>query len=622
MKTSYFYSFLCSILLGATLISFHYTAAYAAAGDPPAITITSPAANQITNTPAISGTYTDDNIPSSDLLFTAYDNGKKISDSAANANEWKITDDGTVKTWSYTAKSFTEGSHDFLVNIVENVNPVNTTAGSARLIFTMDTKRPTIISTKIIIPGQTEQVMAGSEDFTRVPLNAKIRITIVDQNPMTNFSSDPIKLILNSQEKNGDITIQPKGQIDGKYQYEITFAPKDSDPLVLNKTYLVYTNPLLADNAGNPVFARFFKFTTTSDTGWGDRTKADNPNNPHGNYSLKTNMCASCHSTHIKSHMPDADQAGSREGGTYLLTFNDQLLQKSSESYCMACHDGTMNNAPIIDKIDTTSHHTSDLKEAASCTSCHNPHLEWTESNQNLLKDHLIYTHTPADVGKKQRSGEALTNGTLTIDSLDQPCDSCHGSNEINRSVPADSYKALSYKKAASALGKEDYSLCLRCHNTAKKAIDPTLADIDQYYNDPASGHYFSLDGGPVQPDGSPLNGPIPCADCHETHGSNNIKMLRATLGNVQTADQFTTSAPAWNAADERSFCLKCHNNDPKTAIYGQVGIFKEQNNSQQPIAGHQPGDTQACYSCHGTGTTDSEKALSSAHAPKKLPAP
>ena len=547
MIKSYFHILVLVIIVGSTMFSFPSSVPYAAAGDPPSITITSPANNQVTNTKTLTGTFTDDNIPTSGLLFSAYENNTKISDSLTNSEDWSIADTGTEKTWRFTGKPLLDGIHTLTVKIKENVNPVNATEGSADITFTVDMGRPFISAMKMIIPGQPDLAIAGTEDFTKIPLNAKIRITIADDNPISNFINDPVKLILDSQEKMGDSVIESKGIIDGKYQYVITFSPQAADPLIVNRTYLVYINPALTDDANNPIYTRFFKFTTKSNSDWGNPNAADDPKNPHGNYSLKTNMCATCHSTHVKSHIPDASQENSREGGSYLLTFNDQLTQKASESYCMACHDGTVSNAPIIDKISSTSHHASDLKEAATCTSCHNPHLQWSETNQNLLKDHVVYEHVPADIGKKQTTGDTLTGETLKIDSLDQACDSCHESNEINLSIPGDAYKVLSYKKANSAVGKDDYSLCLRCHNTSKKLKDPTLADIDQYYTDPSSGHYFALEGNQTQADGSTLNGPIPCAECHETHGSNVDKMLREQLGNVRTTDKFTTKGATWS---------------------------------------------------------------------------
>jgi predicted CXXCH cytochrome family protein len=109
---------------------------------------------------------------------------------------------------------------------------------------------------------------------------------------------------------------------------------------------------------------------------------------------------------------------------------------------------------------------------------------------------------------------------------------------------------------------------------------------------------------------GSPLNGQLPCAECHETHGSNNIKMLKEELGNVKQtdADKYKTEGTTWTESNERQFCLKCHTNS--TQIYGKTSTLNV------TIPGHQPGDTQGCSTCHGGST---KSFIEAAHSPTKL---
>lgn len=639
MKKSIFYSVLSVMLVLVSLFSLSSSKTYAAAS-PPTIAVTSPTADQpMSNVNvSLSGTYsTDPSLTLSDYLFTAYDSAKAISDSAKDPADWKFP---AVGNWSFS-KTLKAGTHVITVKIKQKAGTVNyldsNEAITTALTFTIS--RPTIKSSAIITGGKT---LTG-EDFTHVAKDAKVRFTLSSKNPLDQLVSkirtqsyNPVNVVSLAASKGETSAVitgtaeisDPIPDVNGKYIADITFTPKND--LTLGRSFLAYLLPTLTDDADNPVYAKFFKFTTMSSN---DPAKQDDAANPHGHYSLKTNMCANCHSSHVENHLPETNTASDTEGGSYLVTFNTEMqanADRMAQSYCMACHDGTMNKAPAIDNIYNKYHHdnpadyTGDskdnhLKDAVSCTSCHNPHLEWSETNQNLLKDHLVYTHKDADVGQKQAFGEALTSETLAIDSLDQPCDSCHGSNEINRTL---SVSVLSYKKSTSAVGKSDYSLCLRCHNTAKKAKDTTLADIDQYYNDANSGHYFALGGNATQADSSTLNGPMPCADCHETHGSNVDKMLREQLGNVQTADKFKTTGAQWNTAnDERTFCLKCHNNNPQTAIYGKIGVFNTKDGLTNNINGHQPGDTQTCSSCHFSSASDAsadEKALSAAHAPKK----
>jgi Doubled CXXCH motif (Paired_CXXCH_1)/Bacterial Ig-like domain len=271
----------------------------------------------------------------------------------------------------------------------------------------------------------------------------------------------------------------------------------------------------------------------------------------HGNYANNTNACAYCHSTHN-------GETPTLEGGEYGAT---------EDNFCMVCHDGT-NGSPMPDKYNSANKHNqhaaADAKNSDSCTSCHNPHAAWTAEN-------------PARLQSDQEPGTSH-------------------------------FQTLAYKKAGTATGKaEDFTLCLNCHD-GKKA-----SNIKQYYEDEAllaeSGHNITA------ADGSALNGQLACADCHETHGSNNMMLLREELGNVKAveADKYKTTGTAWDAINERQFCLKCHNNT--TEVYGKTGTIRVKNTEGEPIPGHQSADIQSCSTCHG-GTANSY--MEAAHGPKK----
>jgi hypothetical protein len=615
LRKANFYSLLILLLLLASVFTLSNTVVFSAVGDPPTIVINSPTTDAILDNKIveISGTYMDENVQPSGLIFTMYEitdgNDVKISDSDMNSAEWKLSNSVPNGSWTFT-KKLQEGIHFLKVEIKEKPTETNKTTSS--IAFTIDT-RPYISGTGIVLADNTEK---NGEDLTSVPQDAKIKITLSDSKPMNQLINqmesttdpyNPVKVKLGATQIPGTSIITEKGNQSGKYVYDIIFTP--STPFTVNSTYLVYIDPGLKDDSNNKVFARFFKFTTKSNMNETD--------NPHGHYTNNTSMCANCHSTHIGKNP-------SLEGGIYETTFSEQLSKDQppgdpSSNYCMACHDGTMN-APIIDKINSNYQHSnpanySDTKENAlrktdSCTSCHNPHLERIDTNPNLLRDHFVYTHNAEDAVTPKK-----------IDSLDKQCYSCHDDDAIfDQTNYPGTYEVFSYKKSFTTQGNStDYSLCIRCHNTAKKALDDKITDIEQYYNDTGSGHFFALpEGEQTQDDGSKLNGPIPCAECHDTHGSNNIKMLREELGNIQRSDKFTTTSQIWSASDERQFCLKCHNNT--TEIYGKTGVFKEKDDLNQPITGHQPTDSQSCSQCHGTGTTAAEKALSATHAPKINP--
>lgn len=657
INNSFSYSLLILVLVAASFITLPTLGALASVQ--PTISIDSPTAGALINQTSVSlsGTFTDQNVTQvSDLIFSAIDqvDGTDlgiISDSVSKPADWTFSGPMTNGSWAFNGNINIEGNHVITIKITEKAD--STVTNQSSISFTINTNRPYVSGVGMVLPDNT--VQAG-EDVTSIPPNAKIRMTVADDEPMTGLVSkindttnpyNPIKVMLSSAINTnptpitGTTAINDLGLQSGKYVYDITFTP--SQPLTLNQTYIAFLDANLVDDSNQTVFAKFFKFTTKANGKWddaGDPSKHDSPN-PHGHYQLNTNMCAACHSTHVNNPYNKYDDPNSKidpntDGGSYLVAFNDKLNSNPQENYCMACHDGT-TNAPVIDGMDNNYHHdnpidytssgTNNLKEANSCTTCHNPHLEWSAQNPNLLKDHYIYTHNSQDQGQM-----GLSN--LTVDSLDTSCETCHeqdciidNSTNTAKSIyqySSSEYQVLSYKKSLTAEGAItakatdpnqntvlDYALCLRCHSA-----NPNLSksNIEQYYTDTTSGHDFAsyLDKG------SKLNGPLPCAECHSSHGSSNIKLLRSQLGNVLTNEKFTSNGTTWDAVNERSFCLKCHNN--QTEIYGKVGLFITNDNSGNPITGHQSGDTQACSSCHGSGSTDSDKFLSAAHDPKVSP--
>jgi hypothetical protein len=616
----FIYSSLFAIILIASLISFPSINAFSAIGDKPTITITTPSSNIVLNKAevVISGTYTDDNVQKEELLFTAYDNEVKVSDSVTNATDWNIVENGTDKNWTFTT-NLSEGPHDILIEVKENPPADEMMVAKQSVSISINTKRPYVSETGISLIDNT--VLIG-EDFTRVPLEAKIKITVADDQPMiqlvdkinsTTNPYNPIMVTLGTNQLSGTTKIVDLGIQSGKYKYDIFFTPSNnSSEWKLNTTYLVYIDPQLLDDASNPVYTKNFKFTTKSDMNESD--------NPHGYYIAKTNMCAACHSSH-------AGNSNSLQGISYQDKFKEELHADPSSNYCMACHDGTMN-APIIDKIDKKYHHNNpaeysetgpnELKNAASCISCHNPHSGWSKENPNLLKDHYVYKHKETHPEKGLES--------LIVDSLETSCITCHEDDTIyDQSKYPDVIKEVfSYKKSITTEGTiaskvnsptlnsiQDYSLCLRCHNTDEDI------DIEKYYLEINSGHYFTIpDGKQTNIDGSKLNGPIPCAECHDTHGSNNIKLLREQLGNIKTDDTFTKSQGAWVPSEERDFCLKCHNNTLE--IFGRTAQYKEMDDNGETIFGHRSIEdkNEGCSSCHGG---ESKSFIETAHSPKRI---
>lgn len=315
-------------------------------------------------------------------------------------------------------------------------------------------------------------------------------------------------------------------------------------------------------------------------------------NDPHGNYTTNTNTCANCHRTHDS------------KGGSKL---EQPSFEYSTYNYCMACHDGTVAATP--ENMHQNNHfpayeNTSVKKTATDCSVCHNPHLTWSEENPNLLDDHFVVENHPAVDG-------------VAADMFDSDkllCETCHSSDSrrVRGYVPKSEndpivvrYKILHYRKSTATGIGDDYALCLRCHDGSKANV----TNINDFYKDSNSKHRIAAADGSALNVSTSESGHIPCAECHGTHGSKNIKILNDKLGH-EDRRAFTASTGEWDATKERDLCIKCHNGS--TALYGVTGKALDQS-----ITGHEAENLNACSSCHGTGTTPEEKALSAAHAPK-----
>ncbi|WML46063.1 cytochrome c3 family protein [Neobacillus sp. PS3-40] len=172
-------------------------------------------------------------------------------------------------------------------------------------------------------------------------------------------------------------------------------------------------------------------------------------------------------------------------------------------------------------------------------------------------------------------------------------------------------YDIFHYRKSTTRLGDiSDNELCLRCHNADKVQKGEVQSDIQPLYIKTSSKHNFAA------LDGSNVTGPLPCAECHETHSSSNIKLLKNKLGQENQDGDFSAPSGGWNNDAEKQFCMKCHNGT--TAVYGVVGIAVDDNHDLVNDPNY-PNDLTkkihlACSKCHG-GT--SQSFIEAAHAPQ-----
>jgi predicted CXXCH cytochrome family protein len=557
---------------------------------------------------------------------------------------WVTVPKDSSGKWIYNNPQMAEGPQTVYAKATDLAGDVGT---AQRITFTLDTLRPNILMNSI--------VPAYREDMTQVSIGTEIKFRVSDANALREAEIDKsIRVTTNGENVPGDVLYNA----DTK---EISFIPSVR-PLSRSTKYNVFISPLgVIDSAGNSAFPRFWSFTTESappikdaKTGQflyeidynGKNGENVHRESPHAVYANNVNVCSNCHNSHEAKNQNLLEQKQNSENGD-TDTFVD--------NYCMACHDGTV--APMPENSQATHQHSSDIDisgkpSGSSCASCHNPHIERSEGNPNLAQDHISYTHAPAIQKDNIPVG--------TISSKEKLCESCHelGLGELVAQPDVDvEYRVFQYKKNISALGiYEDYDLCLRCHNLKTKNKYNGIADIAGFYNNltektkkkfetdnsglPYSNRELSSDEKQFSShiikaqDGSPLTGHIPCAECHDTHGSNNIKNLKESLGH-EDVQSFTAGVDdrkivnvttgtnereftILSDAKERVFCLSCHNGT--TAIYGVTG----QKYDETLNVKHKTDPNKACSYCHGRGETEVERALSAAHAPKTglVPAP
>ncbi|WML46057.1 Ig-like domain-containing protein [Neobacillus sp. PS3-40] len=511
-------------------------------------------------------------------------------------------------SWSFN-KDFSVGTHTVTFTATDGTSTI-----SKDVSFTIDTQRPIVTDYKLISPNHVGNINAWEdsilEDMTHVPLDAKIQITVNETNGLAykkenNGATYTNPITVTSDNQTNVVSVedhQSPPQPDANGNYIITFTP--SSQLEPSTTYYVYLTTNIVDSSGNTVYPKVLKFTTTSQV-IGTDSQYDE-SDPHGNYLLsdpqtqvnRTNLCANCHNSHTGGSVKLL-------GGKFIKDSTKSATDPdNTTNYCMACHDGTsatrMSSKVENMDLSTGSKHdealdTKHLANQGSCASCHNPHLVWSKDNPNMLQDHFVYDHTLVDPAKNAPQ-EILDSDQIL-------CETCHDRKTVLiKDYASVEYKISHYRKSTNRLGTiEDNDLCFRCHNANKLQKGETLSDIQSLYEKNNSKHNFAAQ------DGSIVTGSLPCSECHETHGSSNIKLLKKKLGQENLQDDFVATSGDWNAAKEREFCMKCHNGS--TAIFGVTGKLPD-----SKTLGHEETSIEACSTCHG-GTTKS--FIEAAHSPQ-----
>ncbi|WP_419955672.1 hypothetical protein ACN6MT_09330 [Neobacillus niacini] len=573
------YIVITSVFLSSFLFYSPSDIVFSAQGDP-YLEVVSPSEAAVFDVTKveITGSMSDDRTPPDQLSLKVFEKSDSSSETIEITNDGQLTVsvNGQNGNWVFI-KEFPEGNHSLSFVLMD----IEGKSVEKNMSFTVKEKVVDVpitnpedtsingqeISTTMTTTTTTETVQTDVEDKGPRPYIVEMKIIppgVTNESgylPVEDMTQVPLdlKIMVVIRETGVLNYTQPlfvsssKGEIKSKEDLEGIIPQRNE-----NGDYVIMFTPAVPLDSSTTYYV-YVNPAMTNDLGQRifpkffkfTTTNVYHIGDIHGNYANNTNACAYCHSTHN-------GKTATLEGGEF---------GASEDNFCMVCHDGT-NGSPMPDKYNSTNKHNqhtdAEAKNSESCTSCHNPHASWTVEN-------------PARLQSVQVPG-------------------------------ASHFQTLTYKKGGTATGAvEDFTLCFSCHDGSK------ASDIKQYYENETllaeSGHNIT------SADGSPLNGQLACADCHETHGSNNIMLLREELGNVKVADanKFKTTGAAWDAANERQFCLKCHNNT--TEVYGKTGTFNDRNIAGELIIGHQTEDVQSCSSCHGGSALS---FMDAAHGPKK----
>ncbi|MBI4825982.1 MAG: cytochrome C [Nitrospirae bacterium] len=291
---------------------------------------------------------------------------------------------------------------------------------------------------------------------------------------------------------------------------------------------------------------------------------------PHGSpYKFQLNkegsaLCFDCHDDKIVGekfvHGPAAVGGCIACHEPHTANYNKNL-KAQSPALCYTCHTDKAAEFQDAKVIHTPV--------AEDCVNCHNPH---SAPKKYMLSDeapNLCYgCHTDM---KEWVSKVANKHGAID---KDKSCLNCHEPHISN--IP-------------KMLAKPPMDLCLSCHNQDRKTPSGVIVTNLKKLLDENSDHH-----GPIKQKD--------CSGCHNTHGSDNFRMLR---------EFYPASFYEPFSARNYALCFSCHEEsivkDLETTTLtnfrnGKVNLhFKHVN---------KPAKGRTCRSCHQTHASNHPKHI------------
>ena len=297
--------------------------------------------------------------------------------------------------------------------------------------------------------------------------------------------------------------------------------------------------------------------------------------------------CTACHAPHGSSYK---FQLLAQGGALCFNCHDDKIIAgnfvhgPAAVGGCVACHDShtadyaknLKDTPPALcyschtDKVDKFQKAKFMHKPVAeNCVKCHNPH--------SAAKQFMLSNESPAlclDCHKDKKDyieKVAVKHGALTTG---KGCVNCHDPH---------------ISDIAKMLPMPPMDLCLSCHDKSLKTSDnKSLADMKKLFAENTDHH------GPIKQKD--------CSGCHNTHGSNNFRILREPYPAVF----YMPYSP-----ENYALCFSCHDKiivkDPETTKLtnfrnGEVNLhFKHVNKSEKG---------RTCRACHETHASNHPKHI------------
>lgn len=299
-------------------------------------------------------------------------------------------------------------------------------------------------------------------------------------------------------------------------------------------------------------------------------TKCHNPHQSPYKYQLRadrTELCLLCHDRKIVTgkfvHGPVA------VGGCIMChnphqTDFPKLLNASGNTVCFQCH---------TDKAEAfagTKFVHSPVKD--SCVNCHNPHSGDFQYNFSAEGSSSLCFTCHAD--KKEWIDKVkVKHGGLDTERKCLICHDPHVSNYVKQLV------------------KEPVESCNMCHNKQLDTPNGRIANMEEYLNINKTAH------GPIKQKD--------CSACHNTHGSDNFRILRKN---------FTPVFYAPFNPKNYDLCFNCHEKtivlDPKTST---LTGFRNGEENLHFIHVNKASKGRTCRACHDAHATNNPKHIRNA---------